>query len=101
MQWIFRVTGCVPSWIVDCGLDLCGSGHGPEESSCEHVSESSESVKCLKSIAYSSDRRLPQKNPLVGYFQGKVIPVTGRGSPRGCETSRLSHFVDKRFIEGG
>jgi hypothetical protein len=26
--------------------------------------------------------------------KGKVIPVTGRGGPQGCETSRLAHFLD-------
>jgi hypothetical protein len=25
--------------------------------------------------------------------KGKGIPVTGRGDPKGCETSRLPHFV--------
>jgi hypothetical protein len=26
-------------------------------------------------------------------IQGKAIPVTDRGGPYGCETSRLPHFV--------
>jgi hypothetical protein len=25
--------------------------------------------------------------------KGKAIPVTGRGGPQGCETSRLPHFL--------
>jgi hypothetical protein len=29
---------------------------------------------------------------------GKAIPVTGR---EGCETSRLSHFLDNRLTDGG
>jgi hypothetical protein len=32
---------------------------------------------------------------------GKAIPVTSRGSPQGCETSRLSHFIDIRLTDGG
>jgi hypothetical protein len=30
----------------------------------------------------------------------KAILVTGRAGPRGCETSRLSHFLDNRLTEG-
>jgi hypothetical protein len=26
--------------------------------------------------------------------KGKAIPVTGRGGPKGCEMSRLPHFLD-------
>jgi hypothetical protein len=33
--------------------------------------------------------------------QGKAIPVTGRGGPYGCETSRLQHFLDNRLTDGG
>jgi hypothetical protein len=29
------------------------------------------------------------------------IPVTGRGGPYGCETSRFSHFVENRLADGG
>jgi hypothetical protein len=32
--------------------------------------------------------------------KGKDIPVTGRGGPKGCERSRLPHFLDKRLIYG-
>jgi hypothetical protein len=39
--------------------------------------------------AYSS----PQK--------GKLIPVTGREGPCGCETSKLPHFLDSRLTDGG
>jgi hypothetical protein len=31
----------------------------------------------------------------------EAIPVTGRGGPLGCETSRLPHFPDNRLIDGG
>jgi hypothetical protein len=27
------------------------------------------------------------------FIKAKVIPVTDRGGPQGCETSRLPHFV--------
>jgi hypothetical protein len=33
--------------------------------------------------------------------KGKVIPVTGRGGPWGCKTSRLPHFLDNRLTDGG
>jgi hypothetical protein len=33
--------------------------------------------------------------------KGKAIPVTGRGGPQGCETSRLPHFLDTRLTDGG
>jgi hypothetical protein len=33
--------------------------------------------------------------------KGKVIPETGRGSPQGCETSRLPHSLDNWLIDGG
>jgi hypothetical protein len=32
---------------------------------------------------------------------GKAIPVTGRGDPYGCETSRLPHFLNNRLTDGG
>jgi hypothetical protein len=33
--------------------------------------------------------------------KGKAIPVADRGGPQGCETSRLSHFLDSRFTDRG
>jgi hypothetical protein len=33
--------------------------------------------------------------------KGKAIPVTGRGGPYSCETSRLSHFLDNRLTNVG
>jgi hypothetical protein len=33
--------------------------------------------------------------------KGKAIPVTGRGDPLVCETSRLLHFLDNRLTDGG
>jgi hypothetical protein len=32
---------------------------------------------------------------------GRTDSVTGRGGQYGCETSRLPHFIDKRFTDGG
>jgi hypothetical protein len=31
----------------------------------------------------------------------KATPVTDRGGPLGCETSRLPHFLDNRLTDGG
>jgi hypothetical protein len=31
----------------------------------------------------------------------KIVPVTGREGPEGCETSRLPHVLDNRLIDGG
>jgi hypothetical protein len=35
---------------------------------------------------------------VICYYYTKV---TDRGGPLGCETSRLSHFLDNRSIDGG
>jgi hypothetical protein len=32
--------------------------------------------------------------------KGKAIPVTIRGDPQGCETSRLLHFLGNRLTDG-
>jgi hypothetical protein len=32
---------------------------------------------------------------------GKAVPVTGRGGPKGCETSRLPYFQNNRLTDGG
>jgi hypothetical protein len=34
------------------------------------------------------------------FWQGKAIPVTGRGGPSSCETSRLSQYLDNRLTDG-
>jgi hypothetical protein len=34
-------------------------------------------------------------------MKGKVLPVTRRGGPWGCETSRLPHFLENRLTDGG
>jgi hypothetical protein len=33
--------------------------------------------------------------------KGKAVPVTDRGGPYGCETSRLPYFLDNRLSDGG
>jgi hypothetical protein len=33
--------------------------------------------------------------------KGNAIPVTGRGDPWGCETSRIPHFLENRLTDGG
>jgi hypothetical protein len=33
--------------------------------------------------------------------KSEAIPVRGREGPQGCETSRLSHFLDNRLTDGG
>jgi hypothetical protein len=38
---------------------------------------------------------------IFSLIKGKAIPVTGRDSPQGCETSRLPHFLDNRLTDGG
>jgi hypothetical protein len=35
------------------------------------------------------------------YKKGKAIPVTSRGGPQGCDTSRLPHFLGTRLTDGG
>jgi hypothetical protein len=32
--------------------------------------------------------------------KGEAIPVTGRGGPWGCETSRFPHFLDNWLTDG-
>jgi hypothetical protein len=46
------------------------------------------------------------KYPLLNFTAGvkqqnKAIPLTGRGDPLGCETSRLPHFLENRLTDGG
>jgi hypothetical protein len=35
---------------------------------------------------------------VLGCKKGRIIPVRGRRSPQVCDTSRLSHFQDNRFM---
>jgi hypothetical protein len=38
---------------------------------------------------------------LFEYKKSKAIPVAGHGGPQNCETSRLPHFLENWFIDGG
>jgi hypothetical protein len=46
--------------------------------------------------------RLPWINILVDMSlgEGKAVPLTGRGSPQGCEGLTLPYFLDNRLIDG-
>jgi hypothetical protein len=35
-----------------------------------------------------------------GIKKGRAIPVTGRGGPQSCKTSRLPYFLDNRLTDG-
>jgi hypothetical protein len=39
--------------------------------------------------------------PLDNKIKRKIIPVTGRGGPQVCETSRSPHFLHNRLTDGG
>jgi hypothetical protein len=45
-------------------------------------------------------KRIGTENRNINKIKGKVIPVTGREGPQGCETSRLPHFLDNRLTDG-
>jgi hypothetical protein len=34
------------------------------------------------------------------HIKDKDIPITGRGDPWGCETSRIPYFLDDRLTDG-
>jgi hypothetical protein len=40
-------------------------------------------------------------NDKWGKGKGKAILIRSRGGPYGCETSRLSHFLDNQLTHGG
>jgi hypothetical protein len=46
-------------------------------------------------------RRFTNPSQVKVKIKIKSIPTTGRGGPRGCETSRLPHFLDNRLRDGG
>jgi hypothetical protein len=45
-------------------------------------------------------RRRENRYALRKIIKRQTFPVTGRGGPWHCETSRLPHFLDNRLIEG-
>jgi hypothetical protein len=59
----------------------------------------------IKNLLHSSEccfvvsRSLPSNGSKKG--KGKVIPVTGREGPYGCERLRLLHLLDNRLTDGG
>jgi hypothetical protein len=44
---------------------------------------------------------IPVQGVLQTLYKGTAIPVTGRGGPQGCETSRLPHCLDNWLTDGG
>jgi hypothetical protein len=58
-------------------------------------------------LSFSSSK-IPSPPHTKNYYQdvnnnnkGKTIPVTVRGGPYGCETSRFPHLLDSKLINGG
>jgi hypothetical protein len=54
-------------------------------------------------IAYYPESRsscTPQTK-IYHKVKGKAIPVTDRGGPQVCDTSRLPHFLANRLTDGG
>jgi hypothetical protein len=47
-----------------------------------------------------SYRNITQRSGVEVEVRSKAILVTGRGGIQGCETSRISHFLDNRHIDG-
>jgi hypothetical protein len=59
----------------------------------------------MANLAESSKEGYGSKRPvsqaMMVKYKGNAIPVTGRGGPYGCETSRLPHFQNNRLTDGG
>jgi hypothetical protein len=53
-----------------------------------------------KTCVWISQRRMNTRN-MFKVKKGTAIPVTNRGGPLGCITSRLLHFLDNRLTDGG
>jgi hypothetical protein len=56
------------------------------------------------STLHSDSHEALKSNPDSTFFslgkKDKANPVTGRGCPEGCETSRLPHSLDNRLLDG-
>jgi hypothetical protein len=55
---------------------------------------------CTTSMSVSLAEQYNRES-LCAVWAGKVIPVTDRGGPYVCKTSRLPHFLDNRLTDGG
>jgi hypothetical protein len=58
-------------------------------------------VYCENHMEHTNTLRGQKVHYLNIRAYGKGIPVTGRGGPYGCETSRLPHFLDSRLTDSG
>jgi hypothetical protein len=56
------------------------------------------SINVYELHGVTSDRNVSEREL---YVKGKAFPVIGRGGRKGCETSRLPHFLDSRHKDGG
>jgi hypothetical protein len=64
------------------------------------------SLNAMVTVTYVSP--FPSLNKIVREYsimnkvkKGKTVSVTDRGGPYGCEMSRLPHFLDNSFTNGG
>jgi hypothetical protein len=69
----------------------------------EAIRSSETSVNTISTL-----RHIPEDDSLHSHrrenlksYKSKGIPVTGRGGPKGCEMSRLLHFLDNQLTNGG
>jgi hypothetical protein len=80
-------------WLVEMGVGNCTTKWG----ACSFQIWSRFWLHQLSCCLFISDW-----NQLFAVMsKGKAMPLTGRGGPRGSETSRLPHVLDNRLTEGG
>jgi hypothetical protein len=60
---------------------------------CKHCVPKMKKLVALVSYCYHVKMNLKKGNEERERERSKVVPVTRRGGPYGCETSRLPHFV--------
>jgi hypothetical protein len=57
---------------------------------------------CLDILAFTNLVAKSEYNCIhVLVKKSEAIPVTSRGGPQGCETSRLPYFLDNPLTDGG